>query len=58
LSQGQFATLWTEDKGDVELSISELRLLLEGCTLVGRVELSPAPIDITQASRVAHAQFF
>jgi hypothetical protein len=37
--------------------MSELRLLLEGCQLVGRIPLSPAPIDITQASRVARTQF-
>lgn len=57
LSKGCFAALWTEEDSDVEISISELRLLLEGCTLIGRVPLSPSPIDLTQASRVARAQF-
>jgi transposase len=57
LDQGRFAALWDQAKSDVELTMSELRLLLEGCQLVGRVPLSPAPIDITHASRVARTQF-
>jgi transposase len=57
LDQGHFATLWEQDKSEVELTMSELRLLLEGCKLVGRVPLSPAPIDVTKASHVARTQF-
>jgi transposase len=57
LDQGRFAALWDPEKSDIELTMSELRLFLEGCELVGRVPLSPSPIDMEQASRVAHAQF-
>jgi transposase len=57
LDKGHFATLWEQDKSEVELTMSELALLLEGCELVGRVTLSPTPIDVTQASHVPPAQF-
>lgn len=57
LDKGRFATLWEQDKSEVELTMSELALLLEGCELVGRVSLSPTPIDVIQASHVAPAQF-
>ncbi len=57
LDQGRFAALWKEDKNEVELTMSELRLLLEGCELVGRMPLSPAPVDLSAASRVARTQF-
>jgi len=43
LEQGRFASLWRDgERAELELSDSELRLFLEGCTLVGRVALSPA----------------
>ena len=57
LDQGRFACLWDGDKSEVELTMSELGLLLEGCELVGRVQLSPAPIDIGTASHVEPTQF-
>jgi transposase len=42
LEKGRFACLWRDPEvGCLELSPSELRLLLEGCQLVGRMQLSP-----------------
>jgi transposase len=45
LEKGGFAKLWRAG-GDreLELSMSELQLLLEGSRLVGRMKLSPPPI--------------
>ena len=45
LEKGRFACLWRA-RGDevLELSASELQLFLEGCTLVGRMPLSPPPM--------------
>ena len=57
LDQGRFAALWNSQAGDVELTMSELRLLLEGCQLVGKMSLSPPPIDITKASRIGASDF-
>lgn len=42
LEQGCFACLWREPgSARLHLTMSELRLFLEGSTLVGKVELSP-----------------
>lgn len=57
LDVGQFAAIYDTDAGEIELTMSELRLLLEGCKVVGRMQLSPPPIDITRARRVARADF-
>lgn len=46
LEKGRFACLWRE--GQVEnlvLTTSELQLFLEGSSLIGRMKLSPDPID-------------
>lgn len=46
LERGRFACLWREREGEVlELSSSELQLFLEGCELVGRMSLSPPPLE-------------
>jgi transposase len=46
LVKGQFASLWREPRGrKLELTATELTLFLEGSDLVGRMELSPTPID-------------
>jgi transposase len=46
LEKGRFASLWRDaDRGELELTESELRLFLEGCSLVGRVALSPARLS-------------
>ena len=57
LDVGKFAAIWEADTGEIELTMSELQLLLEGCKVVGRMQLSPPPIDITKASRVSRADF-
>lgn len=57
LDQGQFAALWNGDGDVVELTSAELSLMLEGCTVVGRMPLSPPPVDLARASRVNPAAF-
>ncbi len=42
LEKGRFVRLGDGSAGAVELSMSELHLLLEGCKLVGKMPLSPA----------------
>jgi transposase len=45
LEKGRFACLWRDaERGELELSESELRLFLEGCRLIGRVTLSPSSL--------------
>jgi transposase len=46
LEQGRFAALWGRDSAcpAVELTMSELALLLEGARIVGRLPLSPPPV--------------
>lgn len=42
MDKGRFIAPWTcPGDGPLEMSRSELRLLLEGCTWVGKVKLSP-----------------
>ena len=57
LDRGRFATLWRDAEAKLELSVSELQLFLEGCEVVGRMPLSPPPIDLATASRVAASMF-
>jgi len=57
LDEGRFAALWGRESSGVELSMSELSLLIEGCTVVGRVPLSPARVDVERASRVSASDF-
>jgi len=46
LEQGRFPCLWQRVCGSqIELTMAELQLLLEGCELVGRQSLSPAEVD-------------
>jgi transposase len=46
LERGRFACLWRSVEGEVlQLSASELQLFLEGCELIGRMKLSPEPLD-------------
>ena len=46
LEEGRFAPLWGRDQGDeIQLSMSELALYLEGCQEVGRRPISPPEID-------------
>ena len=54
LSKGRFAAPW-RDAQDTEwsLSPSELQLFLEGCALVGKRPLSPAPLSPAQYMQFA-----
>lgn len=46
LSRGRFAALWREGQGpELVLSRTELSLFLEGSEVVGRILLSPAPLQ-------------
>lgn len=46
LERGRFACLWSRaDPRAVELTMSELALFLEGCTLVARQRLSPGIVQ-------------
>lgn len=45
LERGCFANLWRSANEAVCLTTSELQLFLEGSTLVGRVQLSPAVFE-------------
>jgi len=45
LEKGSFACLWREGAGgNLEMSVSELQLFLEGSQLAGRMPLSPVPL--------------
>jgi transposase len=42
LERGQFANLWSgADKTEIELTVAELQLFMEGSLLVGKVPVSP-----------------
>ncbi len=41
LEKGRFAQLWRGDGEAVALSLSELQLFLEGCAIIGQMQLSP-----------------
>ena len=56
LDEGRFASLWT-DGDEVELTAAELALLIEGCSVVGRVALSPPPVDLAKARTVSASAF-
>ena len=57
LDVGRFAALWETTGGELELTMTELRLFLEGSKAVGKMPLSPPPIDVTRARRVSRADF-
>jgi transposase len=57
LDVGTFAAIWDADTGEIELTMTELSLFLEGSKVVGKMQLSPPPIDITRASRVSRSDF-
>jgi transposase len=51
LERGRFSMLWKDPPGQpVTLTLSELSLFLEGCTLVARVRLSPPPFLVRQTT--------
>jgi transposase len=52
LSKGRFAALWRQGTGpELELTVVELELYLQGCEMVGRIPLSPAPLKRSELSR-------
>jgi transposase len=52
LSKGLFAALWRHgDQPQLQLSRTELQLFLEGSEAVGRMPLSPAPLQRTELFR-------
>jgi len=53
LERGRFASLWRAESARLQLTMSELSLYLEGCTLVSRVELSPPPLILGGATPAA-----
>jgi len=57
LSEGQFARLWGHGDDVITLSPNELALLIEGCDVVGRMPLSPAPLDVEHARRIRPTDF-
>lgn len=57
IDAGRFAPLWRGDKKSVELTPSELLLFLNGSKLVGKVELTPPPIDRAAQRRVSPLAF-
>lgn len=58
LDQGRFPSLWGHaERGAVVLTMNELSLLLEGCDVVGRMPLSPPPVDVAVAGRVTASDF-
>lgn len=58
LDGGRFASLWAQGDGKIiELTMSELSLLLEGCSVVGRMKLSPPPVDTEGQGRVRASAF-
>ena len=47
LDRGRFTAPWeSEGNGALEMTVSELALLLEGSKLAGKVALSPAPFKL------------
>jgi transposase len=52
LSKGLFAALWRQaEQPQLQLSRTELQLFLEGSEAVGRIPLSPAPLERSQLRR-------
>lgn len=54
---GRFAKLWRDDGKPIELTRSELRLFLDGSKLVGKVALTPTPLDRKAQSRLSKSSF-
>jgi len=56
LSKGRFAALWRQaEKPQLQMSRTELQLFLEGSEAVGRMPLSPAPLQRTELRRFSSA---
>jgi transposase len=57
IDKGCFASLWRDDGRAIELTQSELLLFLDGSKLVGKIALTPPPIDRVAQSRVSPSAF-
>lgn len=57
IDAGRFAALWRDDGKPIELTSSELLLFLDGSKLVGKIALTPPPIDRKAQSRVSATAF-
>ena len=58
LSKGRFADLWSADAGaPLTLTSSELALFLEGCSVVGRMPLSPSALDPSSDLKIHPSSF-
>jgi transposase len=45
LCKGRFAALWRCGQApQLQLSVAELQLFLQGCEVIGKIQLSPAPL--------------
>lgn len=53
IDAGCFAPLWRDDKKSIELTTSELILFLDGSKLVGKIAITPPPIDRRAQSRIS-----
>lgn len=46
LARGRFASLWDDAAGArLELSRAELELFLQGCQVIGKIDLAPRPLE-------------
>lgn len=54
---GRFALLWKDDGKPIELTSSELLLFLNGSKLVGKIALTPPPVDRKAQSRISPSAF-
>lgn len=53
LERGRFTAPWMQGQQALEMTMSELALLLEGSKLAGKVALSPAPFRLPATSEAA-----
>jgi transposase len=57
IDAGRFAPLWRDDGQPLELTPSELLLFLNGSKLVGKIALTPPPIDRKAQSNISPSAF-
>ncbi len=56
LEKGRFAAPWERgERGELQLTVSELALLLEGSEVIGRMPLSPPPFSFASSRHGAGA---
>ena len=57
IDAGCFAPLWRDDGKPIELTRSELRRFLDGSKLVGKMALTPPPLDRAAQSKLTRDSF-